>query len=415
MMSALVALAVLAGCSDSGMLAPTSDGTSFAGGGIGAAAIPTPADVVVPGTTAGSFANAIVADNSGRATTEFWDNISADDVATNACNIGFYATGNMAADCLNQAPGSTANSGGFTSYWGDGAENRDPSAFTFDGDYSYTVTLVGSYAGSASEVGWFTKIGGVYQFHPVLDWSNRTIGTSITVNTSGDDWGFYIKNAFNAAVGGCASDGDCSDAEGGFAGAPHQQFALMINADGSRYLVGVEDEALQLMPNGEKLDSDYNDYIFTVEPTAIELLNGRMTGGGRNAVSSTGAPVTFSFTLHCDITLSNNIEISWAGQQFHIAKPITLAACSDDPAITQQPPRAPLDTFYGEADGRLNGVDGARVEFTLVDGGEGQSAADMIGFVVYDANDVAVLTVPFQSSARGNIQAHYDQPHGQTP
>ena len=39
----------------------------------------------------------------------------------------------------------------------------------------------------------------------------------------------------------------------------------------------------------------------------------------------------------------------------------------------------------------------------------------MIGFVVYDANDVAVLTVPLQSSARGNIQAHYDQPHGQRP
>lgn len=417
LLGALGALALLAGCSDSGMLAPTSGGTPSLGQA-GIAAIPTPAEVIVPGATVGSFTNTIVADNSGRATTEFWDNFSVDDVGTNhACNIGFFATDNMASDCLNEAAGSDANAGGYAKYWGDGTGSRDASAFMFSGDFEYNVTLLGSYAGSASEVGWFTKSGGTYVFHPVASWSARTVGSSLTINTSGDDWGFYIRNSFNSQGNGCQNpEYDCSDAEGGFTADPHQQFALMLSADGSRYLVGTEDEELQLTPPNFPYDSDYNDYIFEVEPVAVELLNGRMTGGGGKVVSAAGADVTFGFTLHCDITLSNNLEINWAGNSWHLDKPITSARCEDDPAIAPRPPVAPFDTFHGEALGRLNGVDGSRVEFTFVDDGEGGNSGDKARITIYaPGSNTVVLDVPLTLTANGNIQAHYDQPHGQKP
>ena len=418
LLGAVAALAFLAACSDSGMTDPTADGSrSFGQGQLGIAAIPTPAEVIVPGTTAGAFTGAIVADNSLRITTEFWDNFSVDDVATHACNIGFFATNTLAADCLNAAPGSNANAGGFTNYWGDGAGGRDPSAFMFNGDHEYNVSLVGSYAGTASEVGWFTKIGGTYQFHPVAAWSARTVGSSVTINTSGEDWGFYIRNSFNGNGNGCQNpDYDCSDAEGGFTTDPHQQFALMVNADGTRYLVGAEDEELQLSPPNFPLDSDYNDYLFAVAPVAVELLDGRMTGGGGKVVSPAAGDVTFGFTLHCDITLSNNLEVNWAGNSWHLDKPITLARCEDDPNIAPRPPVAPFDTFHGEAIGRLNGADGSRIEFTFVDDGEGRNSGDKARLTIYapGTNNV-VLDVPLQLTVNGNVQAHYDQPHGQKP
>jgi hypothetical protein len=417
-LSGLLALAVLTACSDSGMLAPSDSpgGPSFKS--VSALSIPAPADVVVPGVTAGSFANTIVADNSGRVTTEFWDNPSADQSSTtDNCNIGFFAAGTFSADCLNQAAGTLANQGGYSKYWGDGAEGRDPSAFMFAGAFEYNVTLKGSVAGKASEVGWFTKDGSGYHLNPVADWGNRVVNSALTINTGGADWGFYIKNTFNAATSGCVPDDtDCSDAEGGFDGAPFQQFALMVNASETSYLVGVEDNRLELYSNAPPLDSDYNDFIFSVDPQNVELLNGRMTGGGGKVTSAANEPVTYGFTLHCDITLSNNLEINWPGNQWHLDKPITLANCQDDPAIEPHPPVAPFDTFNGEGLGSLNGAPGSKVVFTLIDDGEGSKSGDKVALKVYAPDGVTVvLNVPLQLAPDGNIQAHYDQPHGQKP
>ena len=420
-LAALAVVALIAGCSDSALTGPTGDGApSF---GVGnqpqVLSVPTPAEVIVPGTPAGAFTNTIVADNSIRTTTEFWDNNSADDpVPSRGCNIGFFASGSILSTCRNETAGSFANRGGFTSYFGDGAEGEDATAFMFDGDFEYNVTLVGAYHGLASEVGWFTRIGGAYQFHPVAAWSSSTINSSLTINTGGDDWGFYIRNTFNTQTSGCLSpEYDCSDADGGFAGVPFQQFALMINADGTRYLVGTEDNQLSLSPGAFPLDSDYNDYIFAVEPVAEELLNGRMTGGGGTVTATSGVTVTYGFTLHCDITLSNNLELNWAGgNKWHLDKPITFANCQDDPAIEPHPPVAPFDTFHGEGIGRLNGVDGSRIEFTLVDDGEGKNSGDKARFTIYEpGSDAVALTVLLQLTSNGNIQAHYDQPHGQKP
>ena len=265
-----VSVAVLSGCAADRTTSPLSP----AGPQVSALVLSlSSAQVIVPGATAGSFTNAISPDNSGRALTEFWDNPSADvgPSGLNACNIGFFAIGTLAADCINAAAGSFANQGGFTKYFGDGPGARDATGFMFAGAYSYTVTLKASFAGDASEVGWFTKTAaGVYTFNVVPAWSARTINSSLTINTGGQNWGFFIRNG-TLTDGGCANPTtNCSDAEGGFTSKPFQQFALFENSTGDTFLVGTEDNLLDLFPNApNSRDSDYNDYIFSVKADAL--------------------------------------------------------------------------------------------------------------------------------------------------
>jgi hypothetical protein len=144
-------------------------------------------------------------------------------------------------------------------------------------------------------------------------------------------------------------------------------------------------------------------------PPPPPVVNGRMTGGGRQ-IDVSGVAITRGFTIHCDITLSNNIEINWAENRWHLDKPITSALCFDDPAIDQKPPKAPLDTFVGTALGRLNGVDGSLLEFTFVDAGE-PGRNDLAALKIWDSNGTVVLDLPLTALNNGNIQAHEDQPH----
>lgn len=137
--------------------------------------------------------------------------------------------------------------------------------------------------------------------------------------------------------------------------------------------------------------------------------NGRMTGGGKQ-ITVGGLSITRGFTIHCDITLSNNIEINWGKNQWHLDKPITKALCLDDPNIDQRPPNAPFDTFIGEAIGRLNGANGSLLKFTFVDAGE-PGRNDLAGFQIWDPSGNLVLNVPLSKLDNGNIQAHFDQPH----
>jgi hypothetical protein len=141
---------------------------------------------------------------------------------------------------------------------------------------------------------------------------------------------------------------------------------------------------------------------------------GRMTGGGVQFDVGV-AKITRGFTIHCDLTLSNNLEINWAENQWHIDKPLTAATCTDDPAIDQKPPRAPFDTFVGEGIGRLNGVDGSFVRFTFVDAGE-PGTDDYAAIQIWAPGSDPAVDPPYLDIAgnltHGNIQAHYDQPHG---
>jgi hypothetical protein len=62
------------------------------------------------------------------------------------------------------------------------------------------------------------------------------------------------------------------------------------------------------------------------------------------------------------LLLSNNLEVNWQGNRFHMTEHMTTVECSDDPNITQAPPDAPLDTVKGVGTGRYNGTDGYTME-----------------------------------------------------
>lgn len=139
---------------------------------------------------------------------------------------------------------------------------------------------------------------------------------------------------------------------------------------------------------------------------------GRMTGGGFKIGD---LKVTSGFTIHCDILLSNNLELNWGDNKWHIDKPLTSATCFDDPAYDETPPVAPFNTFVGEGVGKLNGVDGSVVKFTFIDAGE-PGKNDMVQIQVFPPGGGSpVLDIPLGKIQVGNIQAHYDQPHGQHP
>jgi hypothetical protein len=105
----------------------------------------------------------------------------------------------------------------------------------------------------------------------------KSIGTTVTVNTLGLDWGFFASNTnfTGTRTCGATTNTTCSDATGGFVAQPFQQHALFINAAGDQFLVGLEDNLLGLwsgdnpVTNPTNQDSDYQDYIFNVVPHVI--------------------------------------------------------------------------------------------------------------------------------------------------
>ena len=151
--------------------------------------------------------------------------------------------------------------------------------------------------------------------------------------------------------------------------------------------------------------------------TAFPL--GRMTGGGTVRLLADNGDlvrVTNGFTLHCDVLLSNNLEINWAGNRWHIEKESLYdVACTDEPDVSPEPPPAPFDTFEAIALGRYNGVWGYWIHFKLQDSGEPGGKADRASMEIYDPDGNVLLTVPWDVIVNGNIQAHYDQPHGNKP
>lgn len=171
-------------------------------------------------------------------------------------------------------------------------------------------------------------------------------------------------------------------------------------------------------PDGAS-DNDYTVISAKIdydEPPVPEF-DGRMTGGGVKATGTNGEVVTFGLTLHCDIDLSNNLEVNWRGHQWHLDKPILTAICTNEPDIDAPPPPSPIDTFEGTAMGRLDGVWGSFAEFRFQDAGE-PGRNDTVEITIYEGGDnttPVALRVDFQKISVGNWQMHYDQPHGQKP
>ena len=255
---------------------------------VGLAAFPVAASAqVLDLGGCGAFTQPIGATNAGRTNGWFYDNLSADaQGAATECNVGYFALGTIDA-CGNMTPGTAANAGGFVGGTGFGSgDGFQPAPFMFSGQYTYNLRLVGAIAGKTSEFGIFTKAeDGSYIFNAIPSFGAKQINSTYTV-LAGSDWGFYIRNTFNPSTGGCSSPNyDCSDATGGYSGAPFQQFVLFRSAGGPggfRYLVGVEDNGLELLPNGSFRDSDYNDYIVEVtttpEPMSMALMATGLVG-----------------------------------------------------------------------------------------------------------------------------------------
>jgi len=143
---------------------------------------------------------------------------------------------------------------------------------------------------------------------------------------------------------------------------------------------------------------------------------GRMTGG-RN-VRIDGAKVSGvrgGMTIHCDVTLSNNIQVTWPKNKWHLDKEsLDSIMCLDSPDIVQAPPQAPLDTFIADATGKLNGESGSAIHFRFVDAGE-PGTNDFVEISIWSPGDDPATDLPYFFVAGfldgGNIQAHFDQPH----
>jgi len=140
---------------------------------------------------------------------------------------------------------------------------------------------------------------------------------------------------------------------------------------------------------------------------------GRFTGGGKQVDLESGVTITKGLTIHCDLLLSNNLELNWNQvHKFHMEEHLVTLECSDNPLIEQRPPAAPIDTLVGRGIGRYDGKDGYTVEFKLVDAGE-PGRNDQAAFKIYETANPSnvVLNFPLTYLKGGNLQAHYDQPH----
>lgn len=148
----------------------------------------------------------------------------------------------------------------------------------------------------------------------------------------------------------------------------------------------------------------------TLPTEACVKPEGRFTGGGHQ-VRVGEARVTRGLTVHCDLLLSNNLEVNWNGNKFHMNEHLETTRCTDSPLIQQFPPDAPLDTLVGVGTGRYQNVDGYIIEFTMVDAGEPGDMDEMAILIYNKATGEVVLNIPQQRLDGGNLQAHYDQPH----
>jgi hypothetical protein len=127
-----------------------------------------------------------------------------------------------------------------------------------------------------------------------------------------------------------------------------------------------------------------------------------MTGGGP-VVDDNYGRVTHGFELHCDANRTpNNLQVNWGrGNRFHLTD-LTSVSCTDDPAISPNPPPSTSDTIVGTGTGRYNNVDGATVEFTFTDAGEPGSGDKFRIKIMVGAT--TVLDVPLSLLTGGNHQ-----------
>lgn len=241
---------------------------------------------------------------------------------------------------------------------------------------------------------------------------------------TGSSAGFELTNGDVASIS--LADGECAEVAS-HAGDPSVKTVTITETSMPNNVVlgqvVIDDFRLDGLLMGTTTESGptvsvgmVDDHFYVVTYENIDLnVNGRMTGGG-GQLRIDDVRVTRGFTVHCDILLSNNLEINWTGgNKWHLDKPLTSATCLDDPNFDPVPPAAPFDTFIGEGVGRLNGQDGSVVRFVFVDNGE-PGNTDLATINVWAPGDDPDTDTPVLSISgtldQGNLQAHEDQPHG---
>jgi hypothetical protein len=135
-----------------------------------------------------------------------------------------------------------------------------------------------------------------------------------------------------------------------------------------------------------------------------------MTGGGSTFTSS-GQRVTHGFQVR-PVGSHSSLQVNWDKKRFHLGE-LTYFDGSEDAAIDQGQPNAPIDTVYGEGYGTYNGKTAAVIQFTFVDAGEPgvndiatyKIAIDVNNNKILDAGDTIVLDTSGKLD-RGNHQAH---------
>jgi hypothetical protein len=194
--------------------------------------------------------------------------------------------------------------------------------------------------------------------------------------------------------------------------APNYSFSgsFVVTGKSGGDVIEVAAVAVGTWGNGEP-GGNVTHWIDLTVPECGTIGTGRFTGGG-NQVRVGDVKVTRGLTIHCDLLLSNNLEVNWGSKNFHMTEHLTTVACTDDPNIIQAPPDAPLDTLIGVGTGRYNNQDGYTIEFTLQDYGE-PGTNDRMAIKIYQTANPAnvVLNVPLSKLTGGNLQAHFDQPH----
>jgi hypothetical protein len=233
------------------------------------------------------------------------------------------------------------------------------------------------------------------------------LGATFQVHRTHDRFGVAVTTPDFSVTDNVAPDVDALAGKFKVAGLPLGRYCIKETAAPAGYLLDPTEQC------GIELTLTAPDK--TANPF-VNSLQGRMTGGsGQIEVTLPNGDiltVTSGFTIHCDIVLSNNLEINWASNKWHITKPITSALCIDDPNVIPDQPDAPFDTFIGTADGELNGVGVSKILFTFVDGdgSPGGKANDRASMTIWDAQGKVVLSFK-DLPIKGNLQAHDDQPH----
>lgn len=138
-------------------------------------------------------------------------------------------------------------------------------------------------------------------------------------------------------------------------------------------------------------------------PDEISPAKDRMTGRG-SVFTNNDVWITLGFEMYCDLREPNNLQVNWPdGNKLHMLE-LTYAICTDDPKINQKPPAFPFDPFTGEGTCRFNAVEGATINFILVDQGE-PGKSDTGWIQIFEKHEQEVLNLE-GSMKYGNLQAY---------